>query len=415
MRFALPALVLLAFVAGWWVAVSSGLLPAPPGDRPAAVGHDRPPTPAPNGPTPSPTTAALPSPSEIPEFAKGILALLSERDGHALSGKLERVAPLLDQSAPAAFRDRQLELARVEFERSAAVPDRRFLALGGGLGSAEGLLRLEVAETDDQGRVRRIRYWANSAGTLRLSEPHVDRLGALQTISTESFDISFYEVDRPQALVAQRIATEAIEELVRVLGPEYRAARRLVITLSPVTVPSLPAVASGFVNEDGITLLSSASMIVAEGPGATWARTVLEHEIAHVLLFQRGTGPWLLVEGIPLWLTDDRRQPQLDRLVANGALWELDHLVGGPRTPAEFFVAYAQASSFVRYLAATYGERKVIELWELGRTSRFAEGFESVFGVPATTAYASWRASLPREMTRYPRMDGERLALAPIT
>jgi hypothetical protein len=115
-----------------------------------------------------------------------------------------------------------------------------------------------------------------------------------------------------------------------------------------------------------------------------------------VFLFTRGNGPFVLVEGIPLWLTDDRRQPELDRLVQANALWSLPHLVEGPANDVEFYAGYAQASSFVRYLAATYGDVAVLAAWESGASLPFEEAFARGFHVTPQSAHAAWRASLGR-------------------
>jgi hypothetical protein len=73
----------------------------------------------------------------------------------------------------------------------------------------------------------------------------------------------------------------------------------------------------------------------------------------------------------------------------------MPHLLEGPRTLEEFFAGYAQASSFVSYLAARYGGRAVIAAWEAGRTaSTIDEAFRTAFGVTTATAWADWRASL---------------------
>ncbi|CAN5140359.1 hypothetical protein BH18CHL2_BH18CHL2_04440 [soil metagenome] len=99
---------------------------------------------------------------------------------------------------------------------------------------------------------------------------------------------------------------------------------------------------------------------------------------------------------MPLWLTDDRRQPELERLVVADALWSLDRLLDGPRDPSEFYAGYAQASSFVRFVAATYGDAAVIAVWEGGRRLTFPEAFRAGVGADTDAVHAAWRASLGR-------------------
>jgi hypothetical protein len=330
--------------------------------------------------------------------------LLATRDQAQVSGDEKVLIPLLDTEGSSAFRERELDLLRAAHERGAAAPKRTVLrrtpiALG------DAIQAIEVAEQDDQGRTRRVRYFVNYACCRHLTEPPPDVLdawlGAVQTRTADAYVVRYRDLDAAQAEAADAYATVALASLVARLGDAYRPTKPMTITLAPTTVADLPAQASGFTNGSEITLLSSASMIVASGPGADWARIVVTHEIAHVLLFARGNGPWALVEGIPLWLTDDRRQPQLDRLVAANAVWDLPHLLEGPRTPAEFYAGYALASSFVRYLAATYGERSVIAVWEGAASGRtLDQTFRAAFGVGTADAYAGWRASLRPSASR---------------
>jgi len=263
---------------------------------------------------------------------------------------------------------------------------------------AFGTLRsITIAESDSQGRTRSVRYFgAGPLDELRLTEPTPAQLGEARTITGDRFDTRAYPLDADGCATALAFAESALTTLVGRLGERYRPADRISLVCEPTIQPELPPLASAFTNGTTVTFLTSQSMIVATGPGADWSRTVVTHELSHVLLFQRGNGPFLLVEGLPLWLTDDRRQPELDRVVRANAVWTLDHLVEGPRDATEFFAGYAQASSFVRFLADTFGSDKVIAAWENGRALRFPISFESAFGVAPETAYAAWRASLTR-------------------
>lgn len=323
-----------------------------------------------------------------------LLDFLAARDRALLSGEREPILALLADNASQELRDRELALGRIAAARRARPPDRKIAGYEGGVETSLGLEVVTVLETDDQGRTRQVRYFLDHAGSTRLAEPPLDQLGELRTRVAEGFEVRYRDIDADQAEAVEGLAAQALAALLPRLGEEYRPRRPFTITLAPTTIAGLPAPASGFVNGSEITLLSSQSMAVEDGPAADWSRRVTTHEIAHVLLFQRGRGAWLLVEGIPLWLTDDRRQPELDRLVASDGIWDLAHLLEGPRDLEEFFAGYAQASSFVRYLATTYGDRAVLAAWEAGRTLRAEEALRAGLGVSATDAYAGWRASL---------------------
>jgi hypothetical protein len=347
---------------------------------------------------PLPTASPSPTPTRD-EQTEQILALLAARDEAQRKGDEPALLAVLDASAAPEFRDRELALLRMAKARGAPAPKRTLLrrvpidAIGG------VVQYVEVTEQDDQGRTRRMRYFASFACCTRLTEPSaasIDQLlGPVRSRPSEGFMIRYRDIDADQAAAAETIAKASLTDLVARLGEPYRQNRPFTITLAPTTIPGLPAPASGYVDGTEITLLSSQSMIATSGPGAEWARKVTEHEISHVLLFSRGSGPWVVAEGIPLWLTDDRRQPELDRIVAADALWDLPHLMEGPRDLTEFFAGYAQASSFVRYLADRFGARAVIVAWEAGRAKpTFDEAFRSAFAVAPAVAWAEWKTSI---------------------
>ena len=353
-----------------------------------------PPIAPPVAPAVAASPAPTPSPSPtLPPQATAFLGLLAERDAAQRSGDLARVSAVLAPDAPKDFRERETAVADVIAKQHIAAPERRFRSLG----TVGGLTELEVMELDDQGRTRPIRYFASEVdGRLLLTEPSPASLGASGSGMSDHFDVRAYALDAPQAATATVLLEDALTQLVARLGDAYRPAARIVVNCDPVAGRGVAPLASAYVTSGEIHFLTSSSMLVADGPGAEWSRTVVTHELSHVLLFARGNGPFLFVEGLPLWLTDDRRQPELDRIVAAGGIWELEHLVRGPADANEFFAAYAQASSFVRFVAATYGPRAPIAVWELGASAPFAEAFARGAGVPLADAYAAWRASLPR-------------------
>ena len=355
-------------------------------------------TPPPAVAAPSPTATPSPAPTRDEETAQ-VLQVLGIRDEAQRKGDEQALLALLDTSASPEFRDRELELLRIAHARGAAPPKRTFLRRVP-IDAAGGVVQyVEVVEDDDQGRSRRMRYFANFACCTRLTEPtpaSIDQLlGPTRSRPSEGFMVRYRDIDADQAVAAEAIAKQALVDLVGALGDAYRTHRPFTITLGPTTVPGLPAPASGYVDGTEVTLLSSQSMISTSGPGAEWARRVVTHEIAHVLLYSRGGGPWVLSEGMPLWLTDDRRQPELDRLVAAKAIWDLPHLMEGPRDLTEFYAGYAQASSFVRYLVARVGPKAVVAAWEAARSQpTFEDAFRAGTGIELVDAWADWKRSL---------------------
>ena len=344
-------------------------------------------------PPPSATTLTD-APSVAPSAAPTphpLLALLEERDRAQAAGDVPRAIALVDPLAPAPFRAREEALAKAIGKSRQAAPRRELVRAQ----ITNDLATVVVAELDDQGRERLVRYFLSQPTPL-LTEPTAAQLGEERTIEFPGGAVRHRAIDEAQAVVLVAEAQRAVATLVARLGTEYAPQAPLVLSLRPDVVAELPPLASAYVAQGLVTFLSSASMLVASGPGSAWTRTLVAHEVAHVLLFQRGSGTFLLNEGIPLWLTDDRRQPELDRLVAANALWTLDHLVDGPRDQSEFFAGYAQAGAFVRFTAERHGDRAVIAMWEAGRRVPFAEAYREATGVDPAAAHMAWRATLGR-------------------
>ena len=340
---------------------------------------------------PPPVAPALTAAPSAAPTLHPFLALLEERDRAQAAGDVPRAIALVDPLAPAPFRAREEALAKAIGKSRQAAPRRELVRAQ----ITNDLATVVVAELDDQGRERLVRYFLTQPTPL-LTEPTAAQLGEERTVEFPGGVVRHRAIDEAQTVVLVAEAKRAVATLVARLGTEYAPQAPLVLSLRPDVVAELPPLASAYVAQGLVTFLSSASMLVASGPGSAWTRTLVAHEVAHVLLFQRGSGTFLLNEGIPLWLTDDRRQPELDRLVAANALWTLDHLVDGPRDQSEFFAGYAQAGAFVRFTAERHGDRAVIAMWEAGRRVPFAEAYREATGVDPAAAHMAWRATLGR-------------------
>lgn len=351
---------------------------------PAGVAIAPPPAPASLTTAPSAPPTAAPTPHPF-------LALLEQRDRAQASGDVARALALVDPLAPAPFRAREEALAKA-IGKSRQAPPRRELVRAQ---IVNDLATVVVAELDDQGRARLVRYFLTQPAPL-LTEAMAASFGEEITVGFPGGSVRHRAIDADQAAVLVAEAQRAVGALVARLGTEYTPRAPLVLVLRPDVVAELPPLASAYVAQGQVTFLSSASMLVPSGPGSAWTRTLVAHEVAHLLLFPRGSGSFLLNEGIPLWLTDDRRQPELDRLVAANALWTLEQLIDGPRDQSEFFAGYAQAAGFVRYTAERHGDRAAIAMWEAGRRVPFADAYREATGIGAAAAHIAWLASLGR-------------------
>ena len=335
----------------------------------------------------------LPTPTADPEIAAA-LALLARRDEAWRAKTVDAAVALTALDAPVAFRLRERALAEIAAAGVLLVPERRTFV---SFDTVAGLRVVNVVERDSQGRSRRLRYFLTGSGeSARLSEPALTALGDEIVVPGARFVTRARPIDAEQSATALGYAEDAIVALVAVLGEPYFPTSVITLAFAPAVVPDLPPLASAYTVKTEITFLSSQSSIAGGDDAGPWSKTVVTHEIAHVLLFTRGNGPFVLSEGMPLWLTDDRRQPELDRIVAANAFWSLDRLIAGPKDATEFFAGYAQASSFVRYLAATHGPAKVVAAWEAGRSVLFPEAFNTAFGITAEAAYGAWRDGLRR-------------------
>ncbi|GAC1490237.1 MAG: hypothetical protein NVS1B1_07590 [Candidatus Limnocylindrales bacterium] len=344
-------------------------------------------------PAPSAVVRPLPTPTADPEIA-AVLALLARRDAAWRTKNVDAAVALTAADAPAAFRSRERALAEIAAAGVLLAPDRRSFV---SFDTVAGLRVVQVVERDSQGRSRRLRYFLTGLGeAARLTEPALTALGEEIVVPGARFVTRFRPLDAEQAATALGYAEDALVSLIAVLGEPYRPTVATTLAFAPSVVPDLPPLASAYTIKTEVTFLSSQSSIAGGDDAGPWSKTVVSHELAHVLLFARGNGPFVLSEGLPLWLTDDRRQPELDRIAAAGSFWTLEHLIAGPKDATEFFAGYAQASSFVRYLAATHGAAKVVAAWEAGRDRPFAEAFSAGLGITAEAAYGAWRESVRR-------------------
>jgi hypothetical protein len=339
--------------------------------------------------------AAAPTPTPPPE-QRAILRQLAAKDAAMRSGDHSSLGELLDPNAPQAFRDSQAALL-VSASRRSPPPfiDRTVLATRERL----GLLEAELLERDDQGRARQRRVWfSGPLDALRQTEPPTADLGPERVDEEARFRFIYRDLDAPQVAVARALGERWLQTYATRLGDGYAPRRTIEVRFAPTQESwpqGLPALASAAVSRGVFYVLSSTAMLTASGDAAAFTDVVVGHELAHVLLDGRGrrVGGFLLSEGIPLWLTEDTRATELARLVRRGELWPLDQLLRGPQDDAEFFAAYAQASSFVHFVAGRFGSRAPLELWEASaQAPSFDAAARLALGRSAAELHRDWLA-----------------------
>jgi hypothetical protein len=335
-------------------------------------------------------------PTATPPDHAAVLRHFAAKDIAFRSGNAAALGELLDPAAPEAFRAAQTAMLAVAAQR-AGVPTlgRQVVAT-----RARGdLLEAEYLEYDDQDRTRMLRAWfSGPLDALRQTEPALATLGEVETQETADFSFSYRALDRAQVEAVRAQGGRWLRFYAGRLGERYAPRGKIEVRFVPTfegRPERLPPLASAAVTGGVFYVLSSSTMITADGPAAYWSTVVVGHELAHVLLRGRRSGGFLLTEGLPLWLTGDRREDELSRLRDAGALWDLPRLLAGPRADGEYFAAYAQASSFVRFVAERHGENAPVALWEAAaRQSTFDAATRDALGLSAAALYADWREAL---------------------
>jgi len=338
---------------------------------------------------------AEPTAAPAPEH-EAVLRHLAARDTALRIGDLAALRELLDPEAPPDFRLAQEAILKIAAERDDELaPARTVLATR----IRTNLLEVEYLERDDQDRARRLRAWfSGPLERLRQTEPPLAELGEERREESADFVFRFRELDRPQVEATREHGERWLRHYATRLGERHLPQGKIEVRLIPTFEgrPSrLPALASAAVTGGVFYVLSSSTMITTDSTSAYWSTVVVGHELAHILLRGRRGGGFLLNEGLPLWLTGDRREGELARVRAAGALWDLDHLMAGPRSESEFFAGYAQASSFVRFVAERHGDEAPIALWDaVSARGSLDAATRAVLGSAAAALYAEWRTSV---------------------
>jgi hypothetical protein len=228
-------------------------------------------------------------------------------------------------------------------------------------------------------------------------------------------DVYFYGAERELAQRAANIAEEAWEELARRMRFTPRSRIPLIIYSSHgefeetnILPYILPEGVGGFTE-----LLKNRVVVPFEGSYPRFRR-VLRHELTHYFMYEKlrdvyarhnrydyGAPPFWLVEGLAEYMAggwDSYADMVLADAVYSGALVPLSKASAIAGT----YLAYKEGESALRYLAATYGEDKIIALLDGAWLSRdWRQVLDLTLPVPFAQFDADWQRAL--RMRYWPR------------
>ena len=224
-----------------------------------------------------------------------------------------------------------------------------------------------------------------------------------QVIEEAPLRVLWYEGDVAHALEVMSTATQGLDDIYSLV------AIRPVDPIEIFVYPDAGTLADSFGSDGGFLPAGhanpEASLILAALPDSPDAERLMAqrvpHELMHILLYQNtGEG----YRKLPLWLqeglaamVEGYANPDYEVLVLNayesGELLPLGSLCQGfPQDQGEALLAYAQSSSFTRYLYQRFGSSGIEAL-----VAEYADGKNCQFGAQDALGYnlsdleAEWR------------------------
>lgn len=230
-----------------------------------------------------------------------------------------------------------------------------------------------------------------------------------QILNTPHFEIFFYPEAEELAVRAAVIAEDAYLRLSRVFGHEFGQQVPFILYASPNDFQQTN-ISEGFIGEGtgGFSEPMRNRMVLPyPGDNAGFVH-VINHELVHVFMFdivykslqsndvRRRWFPvelWF-AEGMAEWFSSGWEQ-NADMWMRDATIYDwvvpLPQIYGG-------YQVYKQGQSAMRYIANTYGEEKVVELFEtLGRTSNVDRALLQTIGLDTEDFSEEWIKSLKKE------------------
>jgi len=245
----------------------------------------------------------------------------------------------------------------------------------------------------DGGEITTPSYWFD----------YVDNRFTWQTLTNEYFEIQWQGEDRTFGQQVQNIATTALDSAQKVLPIAPPLPLKIFIYANAEDLQSaLPGIAETWAAGHASPDLKVILLSIAEGPERSLElERQLPHEIMHILEYelvgsQYGNVPVWLREGIAsiaeLYPNADYARV-LENAQQKDSLIAMENLCSAfPRDAGSAFLAYAQSTSFVRYIYQTYGSTALVNLlrqYQLGLGCK--EGVQTGLGISLSELENDWR------------------------
>ncbi len=230
-----------------------------------------------------------------------------------------------------------------------------------------------------------------------------------QILSTPHFEIFFYSDEQELAARTAVIAEDAYNRLSETFDHELSTQIPFILYASPNDFQQTN-VSPGLIGEGtGGFSEPLRNRVVLPYPGDNQGFVhVINHEMVHVFMFdivyhstQKGSRrqffplPLWFAEGAAEWFSTGWDQAA-DMWLRDATIY--DYTIPLPRAYGGFFGVYKQGQSAMRYIARTYGDDKVVDLFkEVGRTRDVNAALVQTLGVDQSTFSEHWIKSLKQE------------------
>ena len=151
-----------------------------------------------------------------------------------------------------------------------------------------------------------------------------------------------------------------------------------------------------------------ATIVIGLASDWEWNEKTMVHELAHIVSYQLMRGPYTI---IPTWLNEGfsmyaEGEPDLYLTSALTSALNDESTITVRSLSAPFsadaarsYLSYAQSYSLVEYLATTYGQERMLALFEVfARGTDYDEALQEVYGFDMDGLYGRW---LDYAMTKY--------------
>ncbi|MBC8145221.1 MAG: peptidase S9, partial [bacterium] len=227
-----------------------------------------------------------------------------------------------------------------------------------------------------------------------------------KVLSTEHFDIHYYPEEEAAVRDAARMAERWYSRLARVLNHQFRSRKPIILYADQGdfqqtnTITSMVGEGTGGVTE----ALKNRVILPFNGSMRDFDH-VLGHELVHAFQYDlagdpRGNG----LEGLgqlPLWFIEGLAEYlSLGRDDAHTALWLRDAVLRDDIPTVKDlsgnykYFPYRYGQAIWAYIAGTYGDEKISELFRRALEVGLEKGIQSSLGVHDTTLSKEWKAAL---------------------